>query len=52
VSGANATTLLPTNSGTTSLILSKFGQDSNINVPAETYVTILKVATEVWMIQT
>jgi len=48
----NPTHILPVDSGTTTLILSKFGADANINVPVDTYVTILKIETNKWMIQT
>jgi hypothetical protein len=34
------------------VILSKFGANANINVPADTYVTILKIATDKWIVQT
>ena len=47
-----ATTITPVDSGTTTLILSKFGTDNEINIPADTYVTMLKVETDRWMIQT
>jgi hypothetical protein len=49
---AHATTIQPVNAGTTTLILSKFGSDASINVPADTYVTMLKIETDRWMIQT
>jgi hypothetical protein len=52
VTSANSTTIQPVNSGVTTLILSKFGADASINVPADTYVTMLKVETDKWMIQT
>jgi hypothetical protein len=52
VTSANSTTIQPVNSGVTTLILSKFGADTSINVPADTYVTMLKVETNKWMIQT
>jgi len=48
----HATTITPVDSGTTTLILSKFGSDNSINVPADTYVTILKIETDKWMVQT
>jgi len=48
----NATHIVPVDDMTTTLILSKFGSDTNINVPADTYVTILKIETNKWMIQT
>ena len=44
-------TLAPVDSGTTTLILSKFGSDSSINIPADTYVTILKIGTDKWIVQ-
>jgi hypothetical protein len=49
---AHATTIQTVNGATTTLILSKFGMDNNINVPADTYVTLLKIETDRWMIQT
>jgi len=52
VTSANSTTIQSVDSGVTTLILSKFGADSSINVPADTYVTMLKVETDKWMIQT
>jgi hypothetical protein len=53
VTGTNRPThIVPVDSGTTTLILSKFGSDNNISVPADTYVTILKIETDKWMIQT
>ena len=48
----NSTHIIPVDGGTTTLVLSKFGSDNNINVPVDTYVTILKVETEKWMVQT
>jgi hypothetical protein len=48
----NSTRIQPVDSGTTTLILSKFGADASINVPVDTYVTILKIENEKWMIQT
>jgi hypothetical protein len=47
----NSTVISPVNTGTTTLILSKFGADNSINVPVDTYVTILKIETDKWMIQ-
>ena len=52
VTSANSTTIQPVDSGVTTLILSKFGADASINVPADTYVTMLKIETNKWMIQT
>jgi hypothetical protein len=48
----NSTHIQPVNSGTTTLTLSTFGENANINVPADTYVTMLKIAADKWMIQT
>jgi len=48
----NSTVISPVNSATSTLILSKFGADTSINVPVDTYVTILKIETDKWMIQT
>ena len=48
----NATHIVPVDDMTTTLILSKFGSDNNINVPADTYVTILKIDTDKWIVQT
>jgi hypothetical protein len=48
----NSTVISPVNSVTSTLILSKFGADASINVPVDTYVTILKIETDKWMIQT
>jgi hypothetical protein len=48
----NSTVIRPVNTGTTTLVLSKFGPDDSINVPVDTYVTILKIETDKWMIQT
>jgi hypothetical protein len=48
----NSTVIRPVNSGTTTLILSKFGPDDSINVPVDTYVTMLKIDENRWMIQT
>lgn len=47
-----ATTITPVDSGTTTLVLSKFGTDNNINISADTYVTILKIETDKWIVQT
>ena len=49
---AHSTTIAPVDTGTTTLILSKFGTDNEINIPADTYVTILKIATDKWIVQT
>ena len=49
---AHSTTIAPVDSGTTTLILSKFGTDNEINIPADTYVTILKIETDKWIVQT
>jgi len=46
------TTITAVDSGTTTVILSKFGSDSSINIPADTYVTLLKIETDKWIIQT
>jgi hypothetical protein len=48
---AHSTAIQPVDSGTTTLILSKFGSDASINIPADTYVTILKIETDKWMVQ-
>lgn len=48
----NSTTIQPVDANTTTLILSKFGADTSINVPVDTYVTILKIEADKWMIQT
>ena len=48
----NSTQIVPVTSGTTTVILSKFGANANINVPADTYVTILKIDTDKWIVQT
>jgi hypothetical protein len=48
---ANSTVISPVDGAITSLILSKFGSDASINVPVDTYVTMLKVETDKWMIQ-
>jgi hypothetical protein len=48
----NSTTVSAVDSGTTTLILSKFGSDASINVPVDTYVTLLKIEADKWMIQT
>jgi hypothetical protein len=48
----NSTIISPVNSVTSTLILSKFGADTSINVPVDTYVTILKIEEDKWMIQT
>ena len=45
-------TLVPVDSGTTTVILSKFGNDNSINIPADTYVTLLKIDTDKWIVQT
>jgi hypothetical protein len=47
-----STRILPVNGGTTTLVLSKFGVDNNIAIPADTYVTMLKIATDRWIVQT
>jgi hypothetical protein len=52
VTSANSTTIQPVNSGVTTLVLSKFGADTSINVPSDTYVTMLKIENDKWMIQT
>jgi hypothetical protein len=49
---SHSTTIQTVNGATTTLILSKFGMDNNINVPADTYVTMLKIDADKWMIQT
>jgi hypothetical protein len=49
---AHSTTITPVDTGTTTLILSKFGTDNEINIPADTYVTLLKIATDKWIVQT
>ena len=49
---AHSTTIVPVDTGTTTLILSKFGTDNEINIPADTYVTILKIETDKWIVQT
>ena len=46
------TTLAPVVAVTTTVILSKFGSDSSINIPADTYATILKIDTDKWIVQT
>jgi len=48
----NSTTISPVQSGATLVILSKFGNDSSINIPADTYVTILKIEADKWIVQT
>jgi len=48
----NSTVISPVDSVTSTLILSKFGADASINVPVDTYVTMLKIETDKWMIQT
>jgi hypothetical protein len=52
VTSANSTTIQPVDGLTTTLILSKFGADTSINVPSDTYVTMLKIENDKWMIQT
>jgi hypothetical protein len=49
---ANSTVISPVNAGVTTLLLSKFGEDASINVPVDTYVTMLKIEADKWMIQT
>jgi hypothetical protein len=51
VTGDNATYIQPVDGVTTTLKLSKFGLNNNIAVSANTYVTILKVETDKWMVQ-
>jgi Major tropism determinant N-terminal domain len=46
------TTIASVDSETTTVILSKFGSDNSINISADTYVTILKIETDKWIIQT
>jgi hypothetical protein len=48
----NSTRIQAVDGMTTTLILSKFGTDASINVPVDTYVTILKIETDKWMVQT
>ena len=48
----NSTHIMPVTPLTTTVILSKFGENANIAVPADTYVTILKIATDKWIVQT
>jgi hypothetical protein len=48
----NSTQIAPVTPLTTTVILSKFGANANINVPADTYVTILKIDTDKWIVQT
>jgi hypothetical protein len=48
----NSTRISPVTPLTTTVILSNFGSNANINVPADTYVTILKIATDKWIVQT
>jgi hypothetical protein len=45
-------TLAPLYAGTTTLVLSKFGSDPSINIAADTYVTLLKIDTDKWIVQT
>ena len=49
---SNSTQIAPVTPLTTTVILSKFGANSNINVPVDTYVTILKIETDKWIVQT
>jgi hypothetical protein len=49
---SHSTTVTSVHPETTHLILSKFGPDAEINIPADTYVTILKIETDKWMVQT
>ena len=51
VTSNSAKHIRPVDSGTTTLVLSKFGSDNNINIPADTYVTVLKIENEKWIIQ-
>ena len=48
----NSTRIAPVTPLTTTVILSKFGANASINVPADTYVTILKIDTDKWIVQT
>ena len=47
----HSTHIAPVYSGVTTVILSKFGSSTNISVPADTYVTILKIETDKWIVQ-
>ena len=51
VTGDNAVHIRPVDSGTTIVKLSKFGLNNNIAVSADTYVTILKIEADKWMVQ-
>jgi Major tropism determinant N-terminal domain len=51
ISGDNAFHLTAVDSGTTTLKLSNSGTTTSINIPADTYTTILKIATEKWIIE-
>jgi hypothetical protein len=48
----NSTHIMPVTPLTTTVILSKFGENANIAVPADTYVTLLKIDTDKWIVQT
>ena len=37
--------------GTTTLVLSKFGVDASVALPADTYATLLKIETDKWIVQ-
>lgn len=51
VTGSHSTQLRPINQITTTLILSQAGADTNVNIPADTYATLLKIETEKWIVQ-
>jgi hypothetical protein len=42
--------ILPVDGGTTTLVLSKFGVDNNISMPADTMATLLKIDTDRWIV--
>jgi Major tropism determinant N-terminal domain len=51
ISGDNAFHLSAVNGGTTTIKLSNSGTTTSINIPADTYTTILKIETEKWIVE-
>jgi len=47
---AHSLHIRPVDSGTTTLVLSKFGVDNNISLAADAVATLLKVATDRWIV--
>jgi hypothetical protein len=48
---SHSTHIRPSNAGVTTLILSKFGSDNDISLPADSVATLLKIETDRWIVQ-